>query len=419
MTCLQRLHDHHHKNSNVLLLIPLAAGIVLAFSCSRPGQFTPALRSPFKVGSHPWSMVVGDLNGDGILDLAIANWGDDHVSVLIGNGLGGFTTSPTSPFKVGSHPRAMAVGDFNGDGNPDLAIGNEHSNNITVLLGNPKGHFSEAPGSPFKTGARDNFLLGPWPISLALGDFNADSKLDLAVTNPKDDNVSILLGNGQGWFNAAPGSPFKTGSSPWSVAAGDFNKDDKLDLAIANWGDNHVTVLIGNGLGGFSASSNSPFKVGSHPSSVVVGDCNGDGRLDLITANAKDNNLSILLGNGSGSFTASLGSPVPKWASLNPFVGQWPNSVAVGDLNGDDKLDLAFANYSNNVTISLGDGMGGFTGFMDNIMFRAGAVARSVVVGDFNRDGKLDLAWVNEGDDNVTVMLNGSFGSRKDSVADN
>src|SRR5271157_1234108 len=179
------------------LCIPRAVSILLALSAAANAQFTPAPGSPFAAGSYPASVAVADFNGDGRLDLAVANEGSHNVTVLLGNGTGGFTAAPGSPFPAGSSPISVAVGDFNGDGKPDLAIANEGGNNVTVLLGNGTGGFTAAPGSPFPVGTQ--------PESVAVGDFNGDGKPDLAIANARSNTVTVLLGNGTGGFTAAPG----------------------------------------------------------------------------------------------------------------------------------------------------------------------------------------------------------------------
>jgi len=353
------------------------------------GGFTAATGSPHDVGSFPASIALADFNGDGIADLAVANSDENTVTVLLSDGSGGFTATAGSPIDVGLGPESIAVGDFNADGKSDLAVANSVGSNVTVLLGNGSGGFTEAGSSPFS--------VGFFPLSVAVGDFNADGKADLAVANSFDDNVTILLGSGSGGFAAAAGSPVNVGASPQSLAVGDFNADGKADLAVANGNDDNVTVLLGNGSGGFAAASGSPFSVGGFPTSVTVGDFSGDGKADLAVANDTDDNVTILLGNGSGGFTAAAGSPFN--------VGSAPFSVAVGDFNGDGKADLAGANnFDDNVTVLLGNGSGGFAELVGS-PFSVGSAPTFVVVGDFNGDGKADLAVANQFDNNITVLL--------------
>ncbi|MEH2300284.1 MAG: FG-GAP-like repeat-containing protein, partial [Nostoc sp.] len=173
--------------------------------------------------------------------------------------------------------------------------------------------------------------------SVTVGDFNGDGKLDLATANRSSNNVSVLLGNGTGGFATATNF---TVNGPQSVTMGDFNGDGKLDLATANHYYNNVSVLLGDGTGGFATATN--FTVNGHPVSVTVGDFNGDGKLDLATANHASNNVSVLLGDGTGGFATAT----------NFTVGSNPRSVTVGDFNGDSKLDLAAANASSN-TVSV------------------------------------------------------------------
>jgi hypothetical protein len=203
---------------------------------------------------------------------------------------------------VGSLPQSVAIDDLNADGKPDLAVANGSSNDVSVLLGNGSGGFSPAGGSPFS--------VAGFPDSVAAGDLDGDGKRDLVIANGGSNDVSVLLGNGSGGFSAAGGSPFAVGTAPTSVAVGDLNGDGQHDLATANSGSNDVSVLLGNGSGGFSAAGGSPFVVGSDPLSVATGDLNGDAKPDLATANGFSGNVSALLGNGSGGFSAAGGEPV-------------------------------------------------------------------------------------------------------------
>jgi FG-GAP-like repeat len=173
------------------------------------GGFIAAPNTPISAGNEPWSAAVGDFDGDGIQDLAVANFGDGNITVLLGNGLGGFTAASGSPFAADDGPVSIMVGDSNGDGVQDLAAANYNGNNVTVLMGNRAGGFSAAAGSPF--------AVGSGPISLVAGDFNGDGIADLATANFAGNGVTVLLGNGSGGFAAAGDLPV---TGPYFVASG-------------------------------------------------------------------------------------------------------------------------------------------------------------------------------------------------------
>ncbi|MFI5364601.1 MAG: FG-GAP-like repeat-containing protein [Candidatus Binatia bacterium] len=361
-----------------------------AAGCSAPSF---GVATTFGVGNGPDSVAVGDFSGDGHLDLAVVNGFDNPVpgtvSVLLGTGTGSFGAATN--FAVGAFPGSVAVGDFNGDGHLDLAVANGFPSTVSILLGTGTGSF----------GAATNFTVGFGADSVAIGDFNGDGHLDLATANAGDNTVSILLGTGTGSFGAA--TNFGVGTYPTSVAVGDFNGDGHLDLAVANGNDSTVSILLGTGTGSFGAATN--FGVGTYtyyPSSVAVGDFNGDGHLDLATAN--EGTVSVLLGTGTGSFGAATSFGV---GCGSPDT---PDSVAVGDFNGDGHLDLAVAIHNDNegacntVSVFLGTGTGNFGA---ETPFGVGDGPWSVAIGDFNGDGHLDLAVVNGGDNTVSVLLNG------------
>ena len=344
-------------------------------------------------GNGPGSVVVGDFNGDGIPDLAVANTGSTFayeyfLTILLGNGDGTFTATATT--RTGAYPSSIAVGDFNGDGIADLAVTDYVYDNATILLGNGDGTFTATAVSP---------ATGNGPDSVAVGDFNGDGKADLAVANDYSNTVTILLGNGDGTFTATTVSP-ATGNVPISIAVGDFNGDGKADLAVANYQDGTVTILLGNGNGTFTATATSP-ATGTEPFSVAVGDFNGDGKADLAVANKNAGNagtVTILLGKGDGTFTA---------AAVSPATGNGPESVGVGDFNGDGKADLAVVNNNHGnagtLTILLGKGDGTFTAAA--VSPATGNGPESVAAGDFNGGAVSDLAVANYGDNTATVLL--------------
>jgi hypothetical protein len=329
-------------------------------------------------GSQPDSLGVGDFNGDGKLDLAVADLDSNGVTVLFGNGDGTFQAGVD--YATQSGPDSVIVRDFNGDGKLDLAVRNYMSNSVSILLGKGDGTFQSAV----------NFATGNSPSREIAGDFNGDGKLDLAVTNVNDNTVSILLGNGDGTFQAHRDYP--AGPSPVGVATGDFNGDGNLDLAVANFtGANTVSILLGNGNGTFQLPV--PYAAGTTPVYVASGDFNRDGKLDLAVANGSGNTVSVLLGNGDGTFR-----PHVDYA-----VGAGPFMVSTADIDADGNLDLAVANQTDGtVSILLGNGDGTFRSANN---FAAGNAPLYVALADFNGDGRLDLAVAKRFDDAVAILL--------------
>ena len=262
-------------------------------------------------------------------------------------------------FGTGSYPCAVAIGDLNGDGKPDMATANHGANTISVLLGNGNGTF----------GAKSDFPAGTSPRFVAIGDLNGDGKPDLAVTNLFAATVSVLLGNGDGSFGAK--TDFGTGSQPWSLAIGDLNGDGKPDLAVANYTSNTVSVLLGNGGGTFGASSN--HATGLNPLVVAIGNLNADGIPDLAVANSSSNTVSVLPGSGAGTFGAKT--------DFGTGIGAF--SVVIADLNGDGRADLAAANYgAKTVSVLLWQLVATFTslGSIPNPSFIGGTVTLTAFV---------------------------------------
>ncbi|MCX6120305.1 MAG: FG-GAP-like repeat-containing protein [Ignavibacteriales bacterium] len=338
--------------------------------------------TPF-AGINPISVKAGDFDGDGSLDLAIVNNGSSTVSILLNNGSGLFTKN--SAPSVGSNPAEITSGDFNSDGSLDLAIGNNGSRTVSILLNNGSGSFTQT----------SILSVGGFPRSIISGDFNGDGSLDLAVVNSDSNMVSIFLNNGIGTFTK--NSSLSVGSYPGSISAGDFNADGSLDLAVINQKINSygtVSILLNNGTGTFTQTST--LSVGSYPSSITAGDFNADGSLDLAITNNNNSygTVSILINNGSGTFTQTS----------TPSVGNSTTSVIAGDFNGDGSLDLAVANSnSNTVSILLNNGSGTFT---QTSTPSVGSYPTSVIAGDFNGDGSLDLAVANNWSTTISILKN-------------
>ena len=353
-----------------------ACVVVLAAAGASARQQCAAPKLPqwqtFNAGTQPVAAVKADFNADGKLDVAVANNFSSEVSVLLGDGAGNFS-APTK-FAVPAHPVAIVTNDFNNDGKPDVAVaafsGTQGDGSVSVLLGNGAGGFA-APVS---------FAVGQGPSSITSADFNGDGKADLAVGIQFTDMVTVVFGDGAGGFSGANG--LNSGGTPRALAAADLNGDGRADLVAGNAGSNNVSVFVNNGGGTFAAAVN--YAVGPDPSAVAVGDFNRDGKPDLAVANhtaaGSPGSVSVLLGDGSGAFTGAT----------NYTVGVGPKDVVVGDFDRDGRADLAVANeYSHNVSILLGDGAGHFS---TGLGYVAGSGAWSLAAGDFNTDGRVDLA---------------------------
>jgi hypothetical protein len=295
------------------------------------------------------------------------------------------TKTPT----VGQEPSGVASGDFNGDGKEDLAVINQAGNDVSILLGTGDGKFS----------ARGNVAAGKSPSDVVTADFNKDKQLDLAVTNAGSNTVSILLGDGKGGFQVR-GEP-AVGSNPMGVVAEDIDKDGNNDLAVADSGANNISVLLGNGDGTFKEALNTATG-GNSPENLAVGDLNGDGKLDLAAANLNSGEIAILLGKGDGTFNSGT-----KLSGLNH-----PRGLTIEDFNNDGKKDLAVAaSDANTVALFLGKGDGAFG---QPLSAKVGESPRALVTGKFNNDNNLDLAVANYSANTVSVLLGKGDGSFED-----
>lgn len=357
--------------------------------------FVPAPAIP--VGNDPAGITVGDFNGDGRPDLAVANFNSNNVSILLngvnGNPLGTFTPAPDPPIKVGQGAYFIVSGDFEGDGKPeDLAVTNYSDNTVSVLLKNGDGTFKQAVYNNIPV----NHTV-PGPIGIVVGDFdgrlypNGQPILDLAVANQLDNSVGILLGSSNGDGTFSPGSNFgSVGANPYALAVGDFDGNGKADLAVATSGDASVYILLGNGDGKFHPATEWPIPGVAHGvPAIAAGDFNADGKPDLAVTNysSKDNTVNILLGDGFGNFSGAKDSPIS--------VGLEPMGVVSGDFNRDGKADLAVADHgSNAVSVLLGRGDGSFTPAPDPSI-QVGTSPTGIALGDFNGDGWPDLAVIN------------------------
>ena len=316
------------------------------------GSILPS--ASYNVGIGPVALTSADFRNLGLLDLAVVNEIDNTITILQNQGLGTFLPVATTISLGAARTTAPAIAPsiasavLTSSGFHDLLVTDPVANTVQVLLSNGDDTFKEATGSPI--------TVGQEPSSIVLGDFNADGNQDFAVTNFKDNTFSLFLGNGDGTFKQATGSPFPlptTTTGPIAMTSSDFNSDGNLDLAIVNQTTNNVTVLLGNGNATFSLATGSPFAVGKSPVAIASADLNGDSHPDLAVVNQTDNTVSVLLGNGDGTFTSAVNSPLA--------TGQAPTAVAIADFNGDGVPDIAVTDpQTDSVSVFLGLGQGLF-----------------------------------------------------------
>jgi hypothetical protein len=377
----------------------------------------------FPAGVDPGSLTASDFNGDGNIDLAVADSDGQGVTILLGQGGGVFPRINTLN-ATGFDPDAIVQGDFTGDGRLDVAVTNFDFGTVTILLGQNDGTFETA----------GTYQVGADPVGIVAGDFNGDGRLDLAIADFGSDDVTVLLGKGDGAF--LPGPVIQLDGKPSAIVAGDFDGTGNLDLAVAlefNAGgqDNQVEILPGDGHGNFGAAV--PFTVGYEPVALVAGDFTGDGKLDLAVADYTDQTVALLLGAGGtfadGSFAFEPASflSMPIGPSGAP-IGN-PNTLVAGDFTGDGRLDLAVgiqnAMYDNiGLAVFINDPeiIGGeIVPFPDPpVTYNLNGSVKSLVTGEFTGDGHLDLAAANfyttsyAQATGVTVLLGtgtGAFGS--------
>jgi len=349
------------------------------------------------VGKAPGSIALVDVNHDGHVDILVANTESENLSVLLGDGKGHFAAAPGSPFACGKGPNDIAVGDFNGDGNLDLVIANTGTPYLTILLGDGKGGFAASPHSPFDTKSY------PHVHGVAVGDFNGDEKLDVVTDNWGRNQIMMFTGDGAGNLNL-PGKIFNVGKRPYErLRAADFNKDGKMDVVTTDQDQNAVTILLSDGRGGFTEPAGSPFPAGIYPWAVAIDDMNKDGNLDLVTmpydrdiTNPKDLGITVLLGDGKAGFTKMRGSPF----SLVGCKG--PDRIAIGDLNGDGLRDVVVScAQSNSLVFFMGTRTGGFEISSRQLKDVGWS---GLAVGDLNRDGKDDVVVSNSASGTITIL---------------
>lgn len=339
------------------------------------------LRSPLNtiIGAAPLSVVAGDFNGDGKLDAASANLNSNSVGVRFGDGKGGFAASASYP--VGTQPYQIITGFFNNDLFLDLATTNQQSGNVTVLVNNGAGVFT---GTSYPAGVA--------PTNLAAADLNGDGRTDIVTASGSASALAVLLANAGGGFDA-PALVGITNSQVQAVALGLVNGDANIDIVTANPGTSNVSVLLGNGSGGFGAPTNLSLGANSVPTTISLGDFNGDTKLDAVSFTSGNNKINILTGSGAGTF--SLSTSITIDGAIN---------ATFRDVDSDGKLDIVSTCYNSNfVRVWYGDGVGNVAAQNDILTINK---PRATALGDFNGDGRMDLTTVSETTGAISLALN-------------
>ena len=327
------------------------------------------------------AIATGDVNGDTKQDIVVTKAGANTISILIGDGVGGFKSK--GDVMVGSQPGNVLLADVDADTKLDMVVAESGASNVSVYFGNGDGTFQPEV----------MLLTGPAPSGLAVADFDKDGKLDVAIAVAF--NLVVYTGAGNRTFSMMP-KMMAAGQNTKAMIAGDWNGDMKTDLALANLSSNNVSVLIGNGDGTFAAEK--LYAVGTSPLAIAAGDLNKDGKTDLIVTDRDGADVEILTGNGDGTFGMT---------AMKIFAAPQGRGMVLADFNGDMFLDAAeVSTVSNQLVVLTGVPMGPFD--VKQLSYMTGKGPLAIGSADFNGDSKVDLAIVNATDDTVGIFLNNS-----------
>ena len=339
--------------------------------------------------SRPNVVTFADMNGDGSPDVVVACTGRAAVCVLLGNGKGKFTPAAGSPFAANTSPTLIAVGDFNEDKKLDVVVTSHDSNGAYLMLGDGKGGLALTLTSPFI-----GYPFGkPHNHGLALGDVNGDGKLDITMGHQDQGAIAVLLGDGKEKAEPAAGSPVKLGRGFYPHALADVNGDGKLDVIAPDIMGAAIVVGLGDGKGGFKLGA--AYRVKQRPFYITVDDFNGDKKLDIAATHDDIQDVDVLLGDGQGGFTPAPGSP------LNAGLLGW--KITSTDVDGDGHKDLIIG-LRGGFNVLSGDGTGAFAAKPESFNATGGS-AWGIAAGDVNKDGKVDVIVTDADKGTVLVYM--------------
>lgn len=367
-----------------------ANGNCVAMTCAAAAAVSFAAPVYYASGYKPYFVRAGELDGDGDLDLVVGNEQASAVAVFRNSGSGTFTR--IGEFATGAYPTGGAIVDLDDDGVADVITADYRGDSVSVLIGAGGGVLGAPASYPTVDGGETS--------NLAVGDLDGDGRVDVIATNPQTASASVFLGGAGGALTAAPTLSYGAvgTAEPYSAAIGDFDRDGKNDVAVADDRTARVLVRRGNGDGTFGASA--AFAIGGIRSHIMLAhDMNRDGLVDLVIANRNSDDVSVLRGRGDGGFQAAIVS--------STGAGTGPYSLAIADFDLDGVPDVVTANFiTSTASILLGRGDGGFEAAVSAGV--VGGFSYGVAAGDFNGDGKPDFAIANAVADNLAVVINTS-----------
>jgi hypothetical protein len=385
-----------------LMLLTAASFFISCPSPNMPSSalqqplFTNAPGAPVAVQGEPGNVLIGDMNNDRKLDLVVTAGRARAIMVLEGKGNGQFGAALSNTI-LKDPPGEIAAGDFNGDGKLDVAVASHDSYGVTLLTGDGKGGLAVAPNSSVV------MRLGEHPHThgLALADVNRDNKLDLITCNSSDNDISLALNDGRGNFTRVPQS-YPVGPSPYPFGVGDVNNDGWPDIVATATATGQsrieqlphsraLTLLLTDGKGGF-APRQLPIRTGE-PWFAAIADLNRDGKADIVATHHEQNAMTVMIGDGRGGFTEATGSPFDFGVSLYHLI--------IADADQDAAMDV-LATTGDTIRVFLGDGRGAFK---PAASIPVGPGAWRMAAGDLNGDGAIDVVTSNSESNSVSVLL--------------